>query len=907
MIHFLKLDNPSNSENYDKGVLFEKLCKIIIDAYGYEDIEMRVYKENLEYDVTAKNKLTGMNLIGEAKALQSKISQEIMVFIAKMLVHWEDDKNTLGLFLSVSELTAPVKGQIDKITKSHNIKYICGEDIVNCLAKHAGYLSYEKVKKIAQSITLKNQCGDTSLLITDRGEYYIQLLINDGETLPSQFCVLDKYGQLIKDRSFVDKIKEKIALVKTLEVYEETSLQLELNLPIVEVKNQSASFLGVLSGQGWFDYHFPTSPDKFIGREGAIDTFFKFVGEVKENTTKLRVFQILSRSGVGKSSLTLKLASEVNNQNDVTVVIDSRNIRNTIDILNIFQMIIKEVNLKYNQEFSLPSTSREVISVMQNVDQFIKSNNKIVVIFLDQFESVFQKTNIYNEILDIIFELNSSSSSFIHCIARKNDQPTTYDDSSQIDLEKLTSVSRKASLKDFNLEDSKRLIAKMTEEMGKPIIKQLKEQVLEISTGFPWLLKKYCAHIIKLVKAGHKQIDIYETGMQLEDLFEEELNSLDEVLREFFERLINFLPATYYEITETFDDTDLQYKLTALQGSHRLIRLTGKTYDTYNDVLKEYVKTGKILISKKYIMRLQPKGVLPFLKAVIDNEWRSTDEIIKSNNKYQRGSVYNRINELKRLELIEGSHKSFTVSSSAIKAYQDGTLNELLNAVFKKNALTKIISNNLFMSKTLTIEEVKNILKEEMSFIEASDGTWTNYARIYCAWLKVSGIVINKLDTISLIGRSTEVNITSINGDYIPTIYITQLERFLHILGSFEGAVNIKEVAKKMGRSSSNGMIAGAEFLELIRFHSRGVVELNTSGKDFCKMSKENKMEWVKKKILALRYVNEYLERIRQGMNGVTAFELFVKDIGFKNEWNETTVKWKHKLLRNWLSYSKLI
>ncbi|WP_088547543.1 hypothetical protein [Paenibacillus aquistagni] len=457
------------------------------------------------------------------------------------------------------------------------------------------------------------------------------------------------------------------------------------------------------------------------------------------------------------------------------------------------------------------------------------------------------------------------------------------------------------------MEDSKRLIAKMTEEMGKPIIKQLKEQVLEISTGFPWLLKKYCAHIIKLVKAGHKQTEIYETGMQLEDLFEEELNSLDEVLREFFERLINFLPATYYEITETFDDTDLHYKLTALQGAHRLIRLTGKTYDTYNDVLKEYVKTGKILISKKYIMRLQPQGVLTFLKAVIDNDWRSTDDIIKGNNKYQRGSVYNRINELKRLELIEGSHKSFTVNSSAIKAYQDGALNELLNATFKKNALTKIISNSLFIKKTLNIEEVKNILKEEMSFIEASDSTWTNYARIYCAWLKVSGIVISKQDTISLVGRSADINPTSIDGDYVPTIYITQLERFLLILGSFEGAVNIKEVAKKMGRSSSNGMIAGAEFLNLIQFHSRGVVELNDSGREFCIMTKDNKTEWVKTKILALRYVNEYLERINQGVNGITAFELFVKEIGYENEWNETTVKWKHKLLRNWLSYSKLI
>ena len=42
MFYFINFDTPTKSENYDKGVLFERLCKDLLDASGYNDIEMRV-------------------------------------------------------------------------------------------------------------------------------------------------------------------------------------------------------------------------------------------------------------------------------------------------------------------------------------------------------------------------------------------------------------------------------------------------------------------------------------------------------------------------------------------------------------------------------------------------------------------------------------------------------------------------------------------------------------------------------------------------------------------------------------------------------------------------------------------------------------------------------------------------
>jgi len=54
-----------------------KLCKELISSLGYKDIDMRVFKDNLEYDITARSKLNEYKLIGEAKAYQRKIKDEI--------------------------------------------------------------------------------------------------------------------------------------------------------------------------------------------------------------------------------------------------------------------------------------------------------------------------------------------------------------------------------------------------------------------------------------------------------------------------------------------------------------------------------------------------------------------------------------------------------------------------------------------------------------------------------------------------------------------------------------------------------------------------------------------------------------------------------------------------------------
>jgi len=106
MFHFINLSESASTDNYEKGKLFEKLVKKIVDECGFTDIKLRRKRASLEYDITAIGKLDGKKLVGEAKAKVEKISGPVVSsFAGKMIPYWDEDPKTLGLFISTSELT----------------------------------------------------------------------------------------------------------------------------------------------------------------------------------------------------------------------------------------------------------------------------------------------------------------------------------------------------------------------------------------------------------------------------------------------------------------------------------------------------------------------------------------------------------------------------------------------------------------------------------------------------------------------------------------------------------------------------------------------------------------------------------------------------------------------------------
>ncbi|MCV5902465.1 hypothetical protein OFN63_40840, partial [Escherichia coli] len=73
------------------------------------------------------------------------------------------------------------------------------------------------------------------------------------------------------------------------------------------------------------------------------------------------------------------------------------------------------------------------------------------------------------------------------------------------------------------------------------------------------------------------------------DLFEEELEGLDEIEKDYLVKIAAKLPADFNELQYQFDEDPMLVKVLDKLTAYRLVRLSGSTYDTYNDVFKEYL------------------------------------------------------------------------------------------------------------------------------------------------------------------------------------------------------------------------------------------------------------------------------------------------------------------------------
>lgn len=400
MFHFIDFSSTIHTLSQNQGKLFERLLKDIVNACGYKDIELRAKMSSMEYDISAKGKLDNVPLVGEAKAHTKKIDgATISSFVGKMFPVWGENERALGLFISTSDFTAEAKDYLRAVQKQKsNLRTIIGQEILDILAKELNYLTLGQIKEKSAS-DFNTRPGDTLFLVSDRGDFFIQLLIRRDETRPRAFCVFHCQGSSINELDFGTTLKSWIPELE------------ELLFWPPELKGKSfldfaSSRIAPLQGTGWFDYKFPAPPDCFIGRKEKINVFSSFISDSKAKKSKVSVFQVLSRSGVGKSSFLLKIQDDLENDGIVTVIVDARNFRSTLDFLDLSQEFVKCANKIHKSKVPIPDNFESGFVSLQDISKQLQESNSLGVFFIDQFESLFSKPELYTVFIDFLIVKN---------------------------------------------------------------------------------------------------------------------------------------------------------------------------------------------------------------------------------------------------------------------------------------------------------------------------------------------------------------------------------------------------------------------------------------------------------------------------------------------------------------------
>jgi Restriction endonuclease/Novel STAND NTPase 1 len=882
MFFMVNFEGETKSAVQDKGKLFERLVGELVEHLGYQDIELRRSIGGKEYDIKAKAKLGGRVLIGQAKAWDSTVgAKELSEFVGS-LDNEDIPDDAEGLFISLTDLTPQAHEFLSKLkrNKKERILTIVGDQIFDYLER-IGFASIQEIKRRAKNY-FQNKAGDTYFLVSNRGNFFIQLLVRHDETRPKAFCVFNSDCELISESEFGVLLQQHIEELRELTfLTHRGDFKSVLDLSIGSIGPGP-------DGANWFEYKLPAPPQYFIGRQKHIDHFQSFISDVQQDRINIRVYQVLSPSGVGKTSFMRKLQSS---SVQPSYFEDARNFRSSVDLLVLMQEFLNSCKIALGVPETVPTDTASVLNRFSKVGRVLQKQRLVGIIFVDQFESLFLKSELYTQFLDLIARVTHDAKYVVFCIARRNDQPTTFDDRMSLDLQRLVGMSCSIELRDFSRSEVMELLSHLSDEIGQVAKQKLLNVALEFAaSGYPWLCKRVGAHIRDaVVKKGITQETLIQSSISPEELFDEDLAELDIFDREFLKELAKYLPATLDDLSQKYDVKPLTTKLRMFHDM-RLVRLIGRTYDTYSDLFKEYLKTGEVPLPTRYVFRSAPSTTKRVLDTIVKHNCKKVRDIAKLAGKISQDTVQNVLRELRLLELVETTRGNLKFDQEVSNAYQEGKLDSLLRErILRKNTLVREVLNRIAVQDQITFEQLTDYLKESLPVLDASDESWNDYTRLFVNWLSSFNLIRSKqvvMDTTSPTAKSDI---------YLPSVYISVLvlamEKFRQ-----------KDSTKKTAISSQ----------QLIDCMKLGLIEFDQS-KDFLKITDLGRIfvsdpieriKIIKNFLLSLPYVHYYMNFIEVSRRrNMDVFKQVIGNVGFTDE----TWLWRAKVFANWLEFANLV
>jgi hypothetical protein len=169
-----------------------------------------------------------------------------------------------------------------------------------------------------------------------------------------------------------------------------------------KLRSELESIVKVPMADHWADYR-PARPEDFVGREAVQSAVFSFLDSVRSGTSATRLIALKGPSGWGKSSSLLKIASRAGNVRNkgkyFVFTVDSRAATTRrfpeLAVVTAVKEAVKEdfVSARSDLEFSGASSLFSTSGLQQVVDE-LRDKERVLCIFLDQFEELLYKAEL---------------------------------------------------------------------------------------------------------------------------------------------------------------------------------------------------------------------------------------------------------------------------------------------------------------------------------------------------------------------------------------------------------------------------------------------------------------------------------------------------------------------------------
>lgn len=897
-----------------RGKLFEKMISEVLRHYGYNiDRIPSTNYAGMEIDIEGTAIATGISLYAECKCYETELdSSKLQAFFGKYMTRWFNDKRCQGLFVAIPGVNSHAKGFYKdnmENNREFTIKILDENDVLQAVLGSELVIS----PQLLNSRVEENEwgiAGEWILLYTDKGIYWIQYVIQKGEGIPTSLVVFDNKANIINDKSLIEYISDLYP-----EIADYNILTMDKKVDKIYSIQDFEEIVEVRGSSECFEYQFPASPEYFVGRNMILEELDNFAGKIVRKETSSRSLLFEANSGWGKSSAVLASVARLNEKGHFAIAIDSRSASSSQFILRVAEYVVSKFNIKEgllseHHELKTLTGFDGAVKAIASIGKSLEERNKVLFVFLDQFENVFFLQDALKRIRDLSSKLADISPNVVFGFSWKTDLIVGASEFPYHLRDEIISSSFRFSLKPFAIEETDALLNKLSQEIKAPLRKDLKFFLSEFSQGYPWLLKKLCAHVKYQRSVGVPQSEMADSLLNVEELFQEDLRGLSSIEEDALRRIAKLAPISIMDLGEEFSSEVVQ----SLVNSRLIVRV-GNKYDIYWDIFRDYLNTNNVPAQENYILRQKFFTIHTVCRILAEaNSILPVNEVIKRAS-LTEGSFKNISRDMRLLGLTKFIDDDILLSFNFSKnpGQFDESFRNHLRERLRRNRIVIRILESLELYKQLNLQEIADLLEKACPYISATSKTWESYAKTFTEWMDEADLLLldKRKGVASRYQPQTEVREkVIINRGYRGGVGVPQIQ----YKPSESAVIRVAEALERNNRIDWSGFKKSTVAKALITLEDIGFIirkpnsiEILPKGLSFVNQP-DNRAQLIAESILKIPVFNTFFDILEAHKEeGLKHTELAcILRERMQTNWSDSTAAVNVKILLDWARHAKL-
>ncbi|HSH82610.1 MAG TPA: restriction endonuclease [Herpetosiphonaceae bacterium] len=721
-------DDPGSRSNA-RGHLFEEFISSVLHRYGYNEptrTRLNVTADGIELDVTARHQLTDQPAIAECKAYSSPVPATALdAFYGKLTQARFSTPETHGFFVALPRLTGPGDEQARNIdAHDKGFTYINAELVVSLL---------RRLDEIGLPQPRLPISSDPAVLITPHGVYAAALELDAQTRLPIAAVV---WGH---NRSVPQAVKD---LVDASDYSTDLDVR-SLDDGATHATSLSSSgssidpvIVSVEGSRSDFEYQLPASPKFFVGRKRLVSA----LDEVLDGQRGAIVLN--AQSGWGKSSLALMLRERTASRKGHALVIDTRTAagpRYITEVLRAGAHSAAQAGLLTLPPDASWGSLRTALRSLAAAEW--SADRGPLVIFFDQFENVFRDERLTREFRDLTLGLREVGGNLIIGFAWKTDLVDWTEGHPYKLRDEIRASAKVLTLSPLGADDVNTILRRLERALNQSLTRELRQRLREYSQGLPWLLKKLSGHLLsEVLREGATQERLASEALNVQALFDSDLAELGPVEQEALKVVARYAPVPATEITERFPASVIQSLL-----DRRLVVQVGERLDTYWDIFRDYLNTGRVPVEDSYIIRQSPRSVGRLLRFVAQAGNPVSVASVARALDVSDNAVYNLSRELRLLGVAAAEEPNRVRLVEGIWTADDreeAIRRHVASALRRHKAHTTFVG--LAERGPVDLSAYARSLPASFPAVDVSNNTWIAYARAFLFWFEYAGLAMEQ-------------------------------------------------------------------------------------------------------------------------------------------------------------------